>query len=405
MVRSIFGIVTKNSPAPPRHKKLFEITPMTTVSSSTSAIILAAGSSTRMGSAKQLLRLDGRPLLQHVLDNVRASHVKEIILVLGASADVIRGEIETDIERVVLNEHYRDGIGTSLKAGLSAVNSEAGAALIVLADQPFVRPETLNQLIAEHRRSKAEIVIPLYRGFRGNPVLLDRAVFPEVMALGGDIGCRAIFGDHLDGIVKLAVEDVGILLDIDRKSDFEALRSISSRTEREKALLETADLQGREVPAAAEAQPELVIVGRDQMAVVLAKLARLLHFTVTIVDPLLCIAELPEADRVLHALDFSLLGPNLDRYVVVASRGSCDEEAIVQALEANSAYVALVANRRRGEEVMRGLRLKGVTEEKLNHLRVPAGLPIGAKTPEEIALSIMAEIVSHRRQEVRDPQA
>jgi len=254
-------------------------------------------------------------------------------------------------------------------------------------------------------RSKAQIVIPLYRGFRGNPVLLDRAVFPEVMALGGDIGCRAIFGDHLEGIVKVSVDDVGILLDIDRKSDFEALRSAGDRAKREKALLETADLHRRQAPAAPEAQRELVIVGRDAVAVALAKLAHVLHFTVTIVDPFVSIVELPEADCVLHTLDFTLLARNLDRHVVVASRGACDEEAIEQAIRANSVYVALVANRKRGEDVIRALRMRGMTEEKLNNVRLPAGLQIGADTPEEIALSIMAEIVFERQKRKPEIQA
>ena len=133
------------------------------------------------------------------------------------------------------------------------------------------------------------------------------------------------------------------------------------------------------------------------MAAALAKLGRLLKFTVTVVDPLLGAGELPEADRVLHALDFSVLPANPDRHVVVASRGTCDEEAIEQALQANSVYVALVAKKKRGEEVLRGLGLKGIAAEKLASVRVPAGLEIGADTPEEIALSIMAEIVSERR--------
>jgi molybdenum cofactor cytidylyltransferase len=379
---------------------------MTRAGASTSAVILAAGTSTRMGTVKQLLELDGRPLLQHVLDNVRASAVAEIILVLGSSAEAIRREIDAHNVRVVLNDSYLEGMGSSLKAGLSAVNPEAGAALIVLADQPFVRPATVNQLIAEQQRSRAQIVIPTHRGFRGNPVLLDRSVFAEVMALGGDIGCRAIFGDHPQGILKVPVDDVGILLDIDRQSDFEALRRAGSRAEREKALLETADLQGRQLSDLASAQPELVIVGRDPTAAALAKLAQVLRFTVTVVDPLLSAHELPAADRVLHLLDFSLLGANPDRHVVVASRGTCDEEAIEQALQVNAVYIALVANRKRGQEVLRGLRMKGSPEEKLAGVRVPAGLEIGARTPEEIALSIMAEIVSERRKrlgEARDP--
>jgi molybdenum cofactor cytidylyltransferase len=365
------------------------------VISPVSAVVLAAGTSTRMGTVKQLLRLDGRPLLQHVLDNVRASAVKEIIVVLGASADAILREIDARDVRVVVNENYQQGMGTSLKTGLSAVDSQAGAAIIVLADQPFVKPATLDRLTTEHHLSKAQIVIPTYRGFRGNPVLLDRSVFPEVMTLNGDMGCRAIFGAHLEGIVKLPVDDVGILLDIDRQGDFEALRHAGNRAESEKALLETADLHGRQLEDAATAQPELIIVGRDAVAVALAKLGQLLRFTVTVVDPLLAPDELPQADRILHTLDFSLLA-NPDRHVVVASRGSCDEEAIEQALDAHSAYVALVANRKRGEEVLRSLRMKGIAAEKLSSVRVPAGLEIGAETPEEIALSIMAEIVSQR---------
>lgn len=166
------------------------------VDSITLAVILAAGTSRRMGTVKQVLHLDGRPLLQHVLDNVRASEVEEIVLVLGFAAEAIQREIETENVRVVINRNYQQGMGTSLRAGLSAVDPQAGAALIVLADQPFVRSATLDQLIAEHQRSKAQIVIPTYRGFRGNPVLLDRSVFPEVMALDADVGCRAIFGDR-----------------------------------------------------------------------------------------------------------------------------------------------------------------------------------------------------------------
>jgi molybdenum cofactor cytidylyltransferase len=364
--------------------------------SHTAALVLAAGTSTRMGAVKQLLELDGRALLQHVLDSVRNSVVDEIILVLGHAADTIERELELRSVRVVLNENYRRGMGSSLKVGLSAVNAEAEAALIILADQPFVRPATFDQIIAERQRSGAQIVIPTYRGFRGNPVLLDRSVFPEVMALDGDIGCRAIFGNHIGGIAKLPVDDVGILLDIDRRDDFEALRRAGGRAQMEKTLLEAVDLQGRELAEAACGQPQLVIVGCDAMAQALAKLGQLLRFTVTVVDPLLFADELPEADRVLHALDFSLLAPSSDRHVVVASRGTCDEEAIEQALQTNTAYVALVANRQRGKEVLHGLRMKGMAAENLARVRVPAGLEIGAAAPEEVALSIMAQIVAER---------
>jgi molybdenum cofactor cytidylyltransferase len=93
----------------------------------------------------------------------------------------------------------------------------------VLADQPFVRPETIDRIIERYRSSDAEIVIPFYDGQRGNPVLLDRSVFSEAMALQGDAGARAIFGSHAGGIEKVDVDDSGILLDIDGRADYERL--------------------------------------------------------------------------------------------------------------------------------------------------------------------------------------
>src|SRR5262249_3499212 len=209
--------------------------------------------------------------------------------------------------------------------------------------------------------------------------------------------CRAIFGDHPEGIVKLPVEDVGILLDIDRRDDLEALRRAGDRAAKEQALLARTDLANRHVPGGFWSAPELVIVGRDTMALALAKLAKVLNFTVTVVDPLLAVEDIPEADSVLHELDFSRLDSNRERHVVVASRGACDEEAVEQALRTDSAYVALVANRKRGQEVLHSLQLRGISGERLSEVRVPAGLQIGAQTPQEIALSILAEMVSSRK--------
>ena len=168
------------------------------------AVILAAGTSSRMGEAKQLLRLGGNTLLGQVLENVRGSRVNDIVLVLGHEAEKIKGMVSTVNLSVVINESYQQGMGTSLRTGLAALSPGVDAALIVLADQPFIHPETLDLLMDQYMQSNAQIVVPTYKGFRGNPVLLDRSVFSEVMALTGDIGCRSIFGNHLEGIVKTA---------------------------------------------------------------------------------------------------------------------------------------------------------------------------------------------------------
>jgi molybdenum cofactor cytidylyltransferase len=191
-----------------------------------SAVVLAAGRSLRMGEAKQLLELDGKAMLERTLENVRTSRVDEVALVLGASAELIRGVIAAalpDGVRIVINENYASGMASSLRAGLAAVSAESDGALIVLADQPLVRPETMDRIVEQYRESGAEIVIPHYRGSRGNPVLLGRAVFAEAMALEGDVGCRAIFSRHTEGILRVDVDDAGILADIDTRKDLERL--------------------------------------------------------------------------------------------------------------------------------------------------------------------------------------
>ncbi len=363
------------------------------------AVVLAAGMSSRMGEAKQLLRLGENTLLGQVLENVRSSRAKDIVLVLGHEAEKIKERISIGNLTVVINESYQQGMGTSLRTGLAALPSGVDAALIVLADQPFVRAGTLDLLMDHYMRSGAQIVIPTYKGFRGNPVLLDRSVFSEVMSLKGDIGCRAIFGNHLEGIVKFPVEDIGILLDMDSKDDLQLLRNFGKGEVSENVLIETANRGGRETPGLAEPPMgrELIIVGREPVAIALAKLGKLLNFTVTVVDPLAKPSDVRDADRLLNSLDFSHLPSASARYVVVASRGKFDEEAVEQALHVNCSYIALVANKKRAQEIRRSLVLRGESAERLASVRAPAGLNIGAEGPEEIALSILAEIVAENR--------
>ena len=348
-----------------------------------------------------MLRLGERTLLEQVLENVRAAKVTNVVLVLGHAAETIVQQVLVEGVKVVVNDAYPSGMGSSLRVGLSTLDPRSSAALIVLADQPFVRPQTYDRILERYQQSDAQIVIPTYQGFRGNPVLLDRTLFPEVMALTGDIGCRAIFGNHSDGIVKVAVDDIGILLDIDDKDDLAKARSLVQGESARDALLEGLDLRGRTVPEAdgtLRMRDELLIlVGAEPVAIALARLGSLLHFKVIVVDPLLRPSELPEADAVLNALDFSRLPTANGRFVVIASRGRFDEEAIEQAFAADCNYVALVANRTRAQQVRRRLEENGQRPEKLATLRAPAGLDIGANTPEEIALSILAEIVCLKR--------
>jgi len=181
------------------------------------AIVLAAGSATRFGSCKQLAPIDGKPMLQHVLELLRTTRIDRTVVVLGAHATEIRAAVRFDRERIVLNPEHAEGLSTSIRAGLRDL--DADAALIVLGDQPFVAAETIDRVIAEHARTRADIVIPTHQGRRGNPVLIDRALFAEVEALRGDVGFRALFAEHAGAIVTVETDDRGILRDVDAPHD------------------------------------------------------------------------------------------------------------------------------------------------------------------------------------------
>ena len=143
-----------------------------------SAIVLAAGTSTRMGQAKQLLPLGPSNVLAQTLENVRSAAMAEIVLVLGSSAEAIRQQLPPPLLeglKVVVNHDYKQGMASSLRQGFPPWIQHSDAALIILGDQPFVRPQTLDQIVDAYRRSPAQIVIPTYQGTRGNPVLLDRS--------------------------------------------------------------------------------------------------------------------------------------------------------------------------------------------------------------------------------------
>jgi molybdenum cofactor cytidylyltransferase len=356
-----------------------------------SAIVLAAGSSTRMGTVKPLVRIGGETMLERTLSALRESRVDEIIVVLGHSADLIQRSVGFDGARIVINDSYYEGMASSLRTGLSSLRADAAGVLIVLADQPFLKHETIDRLIDEYRENKPEIIVPTYNGFRGNPVLLDRSVFDELAELKGDIGCRAIFQDHRGGILKLPVQDAGVLLDLDTPADVERFGKSSAEQKLESTLFEHSDLSGREADI-----PQLVIVGQDPVARALIKFARALGFRVVLIDPFVR-AEEAQGATILRVLDFSRLAHQAETFVVVTSRGRFDEEAIEQALNMNALHVALLSNKKRAQELLSSLHGKGVPEEKLARVRAPAGLEIGAVTPAEIALSIMAEVVSKRR--------
>jgi len=189
------------------------------------AVVLAAGLSTRMGRAKLILPIGGKTVLERVLDTYRGARVDDIVVVIGASAEQIRSSVRFDEERVVFNPEYRKGMSGSLKLGIEALGSETEAAIIALGDQPFLSSKTVDRLVDEYLATKAPIVVPVYRGQRGNPVLFDSSLFSQIREIEGDKGAKSVVLKNEARVREVAVEDEGVLLDIDTPSDYEKART------------------------------------------------------------------------------------------------------------------------------------------------------------------------------------
>lgn len=198
---------------------------------STAAIILAAGSSSRMGGGrhKLLLPLHDRPVLAHVLDAVLASQAHPVVIVLGHQAEQVRTQIFPDkIHQdiiIVENQDYLQGMSTSMHLGIQVFISNGyvkdgtsdavDSALILLGDQPLLTAQVIDSLITTYRTTGKRIVAPLYAGKRGSPVLFDRSLFPELLEITGDEGGRRVVERHREDVEGVEVSDAMANFDVD----------------------------------------------------------------------------------------------------------------------------------------------------------------------------------------------
>lgn len=470
-----------------------------------------------MGVPKPLVRVGDRALLAHVLDGVRGSRVADTVVVLGDSAERIRHEVAIDGATVVVNPGFRDGMSTSLRQGLAALDPEVEAFFVVLGDEPFVRSDTYDALIASRESTGARIVVPTYRGIRGNPVLLDRSLADEADTITGDRGCRELRQRHPSETVEVPVDDPGVLIDLDTPPEVErarqvlaegrplsllvgdrAPRSKASATKeptgrprmrgRENVLALVGELERLREPfclavvtwvqaptsgkpgfkavvrsdgsivgwvggscsrhallaecraaladgrprllrlrAASDPRPapvpgavdrpmecqsggamdifvephervtQLVVVGDSPVSEGLAALGRLLGFRVVAAGPDVESSRFPDADELVR--DFAGLASKLDpdTYAVVATMAVYDAGALAVLLRSPVAYIGLVASRRRAAALRADLEREGFGPQDFDRIQNPAGLDIFARTPEEIALSVAAEIVRRTR--------
>jgi molybdenum cofactor cytidylyltransferase len=193
-------------------------------SSHVAALILAAGASSRMGRPKQLLDWDGRPLVRAAAEVALAAQLDPLLVVVGGAQAQVTEALAGLPLRLIANPDYAAGQSTSLRAGIAALSQDVDAVVVLLGDQPFVTATIVARLVAEWQTSGALIVAPTYAGQRGNPVLFAHPVIPELLAVQGDQGARAVVAADHSRIHLVAFDDSRPLTDIDTPEDYERLR-------------------------------------------------------------------------------------------------------------------------------------------------------------------------------------
>lgn len=179
-------------------------------------VILAAGQSRRMGAANKLLsKLKGKSFIQLIVENAIAAGLDDIIVVTGFEADRIQAELSGFDVTFAHNQQFAEGLSSSLKTGIEALDPKIDAALILLSDMPFITAEIIKTVATSYSsRHDERILVPHFKGRRGNPVLWSRRYFQELVSLSGDQGARALLQAYPEAIFEI---DLGeeILIDID----------------------------------------------------------------------------------------------------------------------------------------------------------------------------------------------
>lgn len=187
------------------------------------AIVLAAGSSRRMGTNKLLLPLDGEPLVRRPVRRCLAADFDRVVVVLGHESDRVRAALEGVACEIVENPDHARGVGTSIRAGLARVAEAVDAVTVVLADMPYVTTDMLRTVTSWYRATRPPVVASEYGGVQAPPTVYDRALFARLSAIPDDSGGKAV----AQGAAALRVAvafPAGACRDLDAAEDYQRAR-------------------------------------------------------------------------------------------------------------------------------------------------------------------------------------
>jgi molybdenum cofactor cytidylyltransferase len=184
------------------------------------AVVLAAGSGSRFGGGKLLAAWGAGVLLEGALAAAFAAPVRSVTVVIGADAEAVAAAARSFDPRVLVVHapDYAEGMGASLRTGVASLPADADGAFVFLGDMPRV-PTAVLRRMAEAVIAGAQAAAPVFQGRRGNPVLLGRDLFPDLLALTGDAGARGVLQGLGERLALVESPDDGVLFDVDVRGD------------------------------------------------------------------------------------------------------------------------------------------------------------------------------------------
>ena len=204
------------------------------------AVVLAAGESKRMGTQKLLLPYAGSTIIEHITDQVIESGAGTCVIVTGHEPDRVMHRLRGRTVVFAHNASYREGMLTSVRAGLTAADGSWQAAVIVLGDQPSITAATINRLLEEHAKNPNSVLVPVFEARRGHPILAPVRFHAEIMNRFDDTGLRGLLRAHPEAVTEVSVDTPAILEDMDYPEDYQrALRALDSAEPRSERNLKT----------------------------------------------------------------------------------------------------------------------------------------------------------------------